>query len=145
MRKGISRGLNALIAVAILAGLTGFSYGETNTAYIIVDVGTSSGSVSNANICSSNGLYVSADIGNINKTKISINYTLEKSGKISLNIYDIKGKMVKKLAEGNTFAGNHQITWNGTDLWENPAPTGVFLISFKVGSDWFKEKVTFLR
>jgi len=41
-----------------------------------------------------------------------LKYGLPEAGLVSISIYDITGRMVQKLIEGNQVAGYHNVTWD---------------------------------
>jgi len=59
----------------------------------------------------------------------AINFTMTKPGHIELTIYDITGRLVKKLVDENQPAGKHQVIWNGRDMSDNPVASGVYFYS----------------
>ena len=56
----------------------------------------------------------------------TIAYSLSRSSAIELDIYDILGRHVTRLAEGQQDAGKHSVTWNGTDRDGGPVASGVY-------------------
>jgi hypothetical protein len=57
-------------------------------------------------------LYLSQNYPNPFNIQTTIQYSLTKSGPVSIDIYDILGRKVTKLAESDQEPGNHQIVWN---------------------------------
>ncbi|MEN7546892.1 FlgD immunoglobulin-like domain containing protein [Rapidithrix thailandica] len=54
-----------------------------------------------------------------------INYSLSSAGKVSINIYNGQGKVVRELLHAvSKGAGNHSVTWNGRDNNGNALPSG---------------------
>jgi Secretion system C-terminal sorting domain len=74
------------------------------------------------------------------KNKVSINYSLEFAGQISLEVYDIIGKKVQTVDAGLKNAGQHSIDVN----FENKLPHGVYLLKLNTenGSQTMKFTVT---
>ena len=60
-----------------------------------------------------------------------INYLLNKSSKIELSIFNIKGNKIFKLYEGYKSAGEHSLTWNGIDSNQKAVPSGVYFLKMK--------------
>jgi hypothetical protein len=58
----------------------------------------------------------------------TIAYSLKSSGNVSLTIYDMNGKKVNELVNGNQAAGAHTINWNGTSANGNDLTNGIYLI-----------------
>ena len=59
------------------------------------------------------------------QTKLT--FTLEKKGPITLEIYDVRGRVVKTLAKGRYSAGPHVMTWQGDDDRGHRVASGVYL------------------
>jgi len=56
----------------------------------------------------------------------TISYTLTNDGQISLAVYDLAGRKVANLFNGNQSAGNYQIVWDGTDNSGQVASSGIY-------------------
>ena len=67
----------------------------------------------------------------------TINYTLKENGKVSLNIYNIKGQKVKQLVSDHLSAGQHSVVWNGTDQANKPVSSGIYF--YKMKTDNYEE------
>jgi hypothetical protein len=57
----------------------------------------------------------------------TISYQLPESGKVRLEIYNLKGQLVKTLVDGTQVSGLHSIVWNGTDSQNRKVASGVYL------------------
>ena len=44
-----------------------------------------------------------------------IDYTLEQGGPVSLKIYDVAGRLVRTIVDGEATAGKYSELWNGQD------------------------------
>jgi hypothetical protein len=60
-----------------------------------------------------------------------INYKLPKDCNIDIAVYDLRGERVRTLYNGKEQAGNHRLTWNGSDDDGNRLKGGIYLISVK--------------
>jgi len=56
----------------------------------------------------------------------TIAFYLPQSGLSTLQIFNLKGQLVKTLVQGNLAAGNHQITWDGHDSNGMDASSGIY-------------------
>ena len=56
-----------------------------------------------------------------------INYYLPKRTSVTLNIFNIKGQLIKTLNDSTKPAGNHAITWDSTDETGKDLPSGIYL------------------
>jgi hypothetical protein len=83
--------------------------------------------------------YVTEDVADISAAKLaqnypnpfnpvtSISYELKTPARVSLKIYDVKGRLVKTLAEGNRSAASHVVTWEA-----NNAASGIYFYQLQV-------------
>lgn len=56
----------------------------------------------------------------------TINFTMNKTAKANLSIYNVKGQLVKTLVNETKDFGTHNIVWNGTDSNGNTVPSGIY-------------------
>ncbi len=56
----------------------------------------------------------------------TIRYSLATAGPARLGIYDVQGRELVRLLEGNRPAGEQAVTWNGRDRDGQPVPSGVY-------------------
>ncbi|MDP3114242.1 MAG: C25 family cysteine peptidase [Candidatus Cloacimonadaceae bacterium] len=56
----------------------------------------------------------------------TISFDLAKAGKVKLNIYNIKGQLVKALANDVFGVGRHRIIWDGKDNHKRSVASGVY-------------------
>jgi hypothetical protein len=59
----------------------------------------------------------------------TLEYSTVNDGYVSINVYDITGRLVDVLVNENKQAGNYTITWNAGDL-----PSGLYLVRMDAGS-----------
>jgi hypothetical protein len=64
----------------------------------------------------------------------TIEYTLKSSGDVSVVIYDMNGKKVNELVNGNQTVGTHTINWNGTATNGSRMMNGVYLVRLVSGN-----------
>jgi hypothetical protein len=62
----------------------------------------------------------------------SIAYEIPTTGHVTLNIYDVHGKLVRNLTDGVRPAGLYTATWNGQDHTGNRVVSGVYLCRLAV-------------
>ena len=56
----------------------------------------------------------------------TINYDLAKSGDVNIEVYNVKGQLVKTLVNGYQEAAAHTVVWNGKDNSERSVASGVY-------------------
>jgi len=57
---------------------------------------------------------------------VRISYVLPRTGTVSLQVYDICGRMVSTLAQGRAQGGAYDLTWKGNDSQGRLLPAGVY-------------------
>jgi hypothetical protein len=77
--------------------------------------------------------------------KTVIRFTVPANRGVSLNIYDISGRLVKKLAGGVPRAGSYFSVWDGKDSQGIEVPGGVYLYTLKVGTFTETRKLVLVR
>ena len=76
---------------------------------------------------------------------VSLLLKLPRSQQVTIQVYDVSGRLVKNLAGKSMSAGSHDITWDGRDERGNALASGLFFIRAQVG-DWSKvEKFVLIR
>ena len=63
----------------------------------------------------------------------TIEFGLPKPGFVEISIYDINGKLVRKLISGQRAAGNHIVQWNANDELGNRMSSGIYYYRVKCG------------
>jgi hypothetical protein len=55
-----------------------------------------------------------------------INYNVVKTGDVTLNVYNVKGQLVKTLVNAKQNVGMHNVVWNGDDNRGNTVSSGLY-------------------
>lgn len=79
------------------------------------------------------------------KNRITINFSVGTRTPVSLAIYDVRGRLVSRLADDTYPAGLHSVTWDGTDRSGNPAGAGVYFYRISTSRRDLTGKVSLLR
>lgn len=74
-----------------------------------------------------------------------ISCQLEKAGPVQLDIYDLKGRVVKRVSDSSLGAGAHQFFWDGTNNRQNISPNGIYLCCLKAGNTSYIRRIVFIR
>jgi hypothetical protein len=62
----------------------------------------------------------------------TIIFELESPGNIKINIYNVKGQLIRKLTEEYYTAGKHEIVWDGKDDKGNTVSSGIYFYRFTI-------------
>jgi hypothetical protein len=60
-------------------------------------------------------------------------FEMENPAQTSLRIYDLTGKMVRTVLQGNLSAGRHTARWDARDASGNPVSSGVYYYRLEAG------------
>ena len=77
--------------------------------------------------------------------RITLSYTLEVAGPVTLEILDARGRLVAKLADGVLPAGRGAVDWNGADDSGRALPSGTYLARLRSGASATGTKITLAR
>ena len=75
----------------------------------------------------------------------NIKFYLDESGYTSLEIYNIKGQLVKTLVSNDLPAGEHSFIWNGKDEKGSQVASGIYLYNLKTKDVIQKKKAILLK
>ena len=77
--------------------------------------------------------YLSQNYPNPFNPETTIEFGLPEAGFVEISIFDINGKLVRKLVSEEKHAGNHWIKWDARDESGNQVSSGVYFYQVKVG------------
>jgi hypothetical protein len=79
------------------------------------------------------------------KTLVAIRYSLSAESKVSLQLYDISGRLVKTLVNEQKNLGNYSLIWNGTDENNRKVGEGVYFCILKTDEKCLKSKILVIK
>ena len=89
--------------------------------------------------------YVSKNFPNPFNPSTSVRINTIEEGKLSVNIYDLSGRMVNMLVNDNVNVGTHKVDWDGTNLYGQLAPTGVYFLQVVSGNNRHIQKIALVK
>ncbi|MCF7857967.1 MAG: T9SS type A sorting domain-containing protein [Candidatus Cloacimonetes bacterium] len=75
----------------------------------------------------------------------TIAYSLQNDGMAELNVYNIKGQLVKTLVNGEQPAGLYEAVWNGKDNNEKNISSGVYFYKLSTKDETIMKKMLMLK
>jgi hypothetical protein len=75
----------------------------------------------------------------------ALSFSLPEATNVMLAIYNVSGQLVRTLEGGQVSAGNHQVTWDGTDDTGAKVAKGVYFCRLETAGFSATEKVVMLR
>ncbi|MBC8322744.1 MAG: T9SS type A sorting domain-containing protein [Candidatus Marinimicrobia bacterium] len=75
----------------------------------------------------------------------NIHYELHKNTEVKITIYDVLGRVVRKLVNGKQVSGKHKVMWNGTNDLGQPVSAGVYFYKMEAGDVVKTRKMVLLK
>ncbi len=75
----------------------------------------------------------------------TIRFTIPDEGRVDLTVYDVSGRLVKRLLSGTFPAGEKSAAWNGTDSNGNPVAAGVYFCRLEADGKQMHRKMVLVR
>jgi uncharacterized repeat protein (TIGR01451 family) len=75
----------------------------------------------------------------------TINFGLPKSGAVTIDVYDVAGRHVATVVNGEKAPGNHEVVWNGKNSHGNPVPAGVYFYRFAFDNETLMKKMIVMK
>ncbi|MCD4829420.1 MAG: T9SS type A sorting domain-containing protein [Candidatus Cloacimonetes bacterium] len=75
----------------------------------------------------------------------TIAFSLAEPAQITLCVYNLRGQLVRTLADGLFSAGGHSVVWDGLDTHGEAVSTGVYLFRLETGSEVHVSKALLLK
>jgi hypothetical protein len=88
--------------------------------------------------------YLDSNYPNPFNPETTIRYCLAEKSHVTLSVYDIKGREVAILVDGEQETGHHQVQWSGITK-NGIAPSGVYLYRIRAGSFQDVRKMILIR
>jgi hypothetical protein len=75
----------------------------------------------------------------------TIRYHIPQSGRLSLKIFDMLGREVRTLVDGNIEAGSYQASWDGKNESGYDVPSGIYFYQLSTNGGWQTRKMTLVK
>lgn len=75
----------------------------------------------------------------------TIRFSLREATRVKLEIRNVRGQLVKVLANDRFNAGQHTLSWDGTDESGRQVASGIYLTYFQAGGEVRTRKMTLIR
>jgi hypothetical protein len=79
------------------------------------------------------------------KNEVTIKFTVHKECMLQIVVYDLYGKSLNILQQGDSKAGTYNINWAGTDGNGKPLPNGVYILKLRAGTEYAQTKVVIVK
>ncbi|MDD4310555.1 MAG: T9SS type A sorting domain-containing protein, partial [Candidatus Cloacimonetes bacterium] len=75
----------------------------------------------------------------------TISYTLGKDAAVNLEIYNLKGQLVKRLVNENLPQGTYSAVWNGKDSQDRSVASGFYFYKLSAGDSTITRKILMMK
>ena len=79
------------------------------------------------------------------RTHTVIEYQLATAQRVSLDIYNVSGQLVKTLVNRQEQSGTHQVSWNSQDGRGRQVASGIYFLKLKAGDNTATKKLLLVR
>ncbi|MDZ7263929.1 MAG: right-handed parallel beta-helix repeat-containing protein [candidate division KSB1 bacterium] len=91
------------------------------------------------------GYSLSQNYPNPFNPETAINFSLKEAGKVTLNIYNLQGQLVRTLVDEEKLAGSYSVMWNGTADNGAKLASGIYYYTLKVNGFEATNKLTLMK
>ena len=70
---------------------------------------------------------------------------LPNDARVSVKFYDVQGAVVRVLWDEDMSAGSRVLSWDGSDIYSRPLPSGIYICKITAGSERFVKKFIIAR
>ncbi|HAN40339.1 MAG TPA: hypothetical protein DCQ12_00220, partial [Candidatus Cloacimonas sp.] len=75
----------------------------------------------------------------------TISYNLAEGQNVRLEVYNVKGQLVRTLVSESKPAGKHSVIWTGLDDQNRPVSSGIYYYKLSAGSFTNTKKMVLLK
>ncbi|MEJ2720182.1 MAG: choice-of-anchor Q domain-containing protein [bacterium] len=76
---------------------------------------------------------------------VTVRFEIDRRREVRVRVFDVKGQLIRTIAEGPLGAGVHRVTWDSTDDGGGRAASGVYFIEVQSGSWRDSRKVILIK
>jgi len=77
--------------------------------------------------------------------RTTIEYSLRCDSDVVLEIYDVRGRLIRRFVEGRQSPGTHAVIWDGRDAWGQAVGSGVYNYQLRSGEGRLTRQAVYLR
>lgn len=75
----------------------------------------------------------------------TIRYDLDRRSFVTIQVYNLNGQLIKTLVASQKKAGQHVVSWDGTDAANRPVASGIYFYSIKAGDFYAAKKMSLIK
>ncbi len=136
------------VAFAVLAG-TSLADLQANADAAAARWAANWGAATDVPVPGESGLLVALDLGpptpNPFQDRTAFTFTVDGTGSVQLDVYDVSGRRLKTLFDGVAAPGSHIATWNGRDDAGRSLSSGLYYVRLRNGKGEMTQKMLIAR
>jgi len=139
--QGLAGGQNQLFSAAITAGYSGvgsITVGEIQAA-------DPQGRSVNGEVRMPQAYELIGNYPNPFNSSTKISFAIANKAYVDLDIFDVTGRIVRRLAQTEFPAGKHELIWNGQDDFGQNVASGIYFYRIKVDNFTEVNKTTLIK
>jgi hypothetical protein len=78
-------------------------------------------------------------------SETQITYRIPELGRVRLEVFDVRGRRVRTLVDGEQGMGRHTVGWEGRDAFGREMPSGVYVVQLSIKRECLRKKMMFIR
>jgi len=76
---------------------------------------------------------------------LNIRFTVDQPGRTTIEIYNLRGQMLRRLMDSNLAKGSHKVIWDGRDAKGSLVSSGVYQLVLRSGSQRFSTRAVMMK
>ena len=72
-------------------------------------------------------------------------WVMPRAGRVALQVFDVRGRMIRTLADGRFPSGRHSLAWDGVDGAGRPVASGVYWVRLRAADQTAVQRVVRLH
>ena len=77
--------------------------------------------------------------------RTTIQYEILDRAEVVIDIYDMNGRQISRLFQGEQGAGQHSLEWDGSGSAGEQLPAGIYLVQMRFGSEVINKRIVLQR
>lgn len=76
---------------------------------------------------------------------LNIRFTVDKPGRATIEIYNLRGQMVRRLMDSDLAKGSHKVLWDGRDASGNLVSSGMYQLVLRSGNKRYSTRAVMMK
>ncbi len=77
--------------------------------------------------------------------RTTINFDVARTGRVTVAVFDVAGRLVRRLRQGTMPAGSHQVTWQGDGRDGRQVAAGIYFVQLKTDDIIDSRRITLVK